>query len=93
MVQKLLEPLIGLLCWIPRQGHGTGITIEFGEPHLSVQEPMTAVGPATDRVRKVLSRRRVFIVGDWHLWIRDAKMLIETETGYADNQEFSGREI
>jgi hypothetical protein len=49
-------------CWNPKQGHGSFITIEFGEPHLIVR----ATASPTD---KHPERRIATVRGDWHLWI------------------------
>lgn len=45
------------------------MTLEFGEPHLHIQEPREVPAGASERVRKLLSRRHVIVRGQWHLWI------------------------
>jgi len=62
--------------WSTSLGIGTYLTMEFGQPHLTVREPMTARMGATERVRDLLSRRKVSIVGDWTLWIQEADWLV-----------------
>ena len=69
VVQNPWKPLIGQLVWSVRRGVGTSLTMEFGNPHLSIREPIS-IAQGSDRVRSDLARRRVFIVGDWHLWIQ-----------------------
>ena len=72
------RPLIGQFVWSVRRGHGTFLTMEFGAPHLTVREPIAASPGASPKVKKNLSRRRVTVVGDWHLWIKHAEWEIHT---------------
>lgn len=69
IVQNPWKALIGQLVWSVRRGVGTSLTMEFGNPHLSIREPIP-VTQGSDRVLRDLARRRVFIVGDWHFWIQ-----------------------
>jgi hypothetical protein len=43
--------------------------LEFGMPHLDVREPTVASKDASARVRRALSRRSIFVHGEWLLWI------------------------
>jgi len=61
--------VIGLPAWNVRRGHGSAVTMEFGDPHLVVREPITASPGTSDEVRRSLARRRVAPCGQWHLWI------------------------
>jgi hypothetical protein len=65
--RKLLEEnfgaLSGLPCWNVRQGYGSFLTLEFGQPHLEIREPNP------DSPRASLRRRLVTLRGDYHLWI------------------------
>lgn len=63
------SPVYGLPCWQVRSGHGSFITLEFGEPSLSIREPRELATPVSERVRRRLARRRVTVRGQWHLWI------------------------
>jgi hypothetical protein len=52
--------MLGLPAWGVRQGHGSFLTFEFGEPKLEVTERQSA--------EKDL-RRSAYVHGEWHLWI------------------------
>jgi len=54
-----IDPLIDLPCWGVRQGYGSFLTFEFGEPRLEVYE----------RHREGRLHRQAFVTGQWHLWI------------------------
>jgi hypothetical protein len=43
--------------------------MEFGAPHLVVREPITPSLDSSDRVKRILRRRRVDVTGDWHFWV------------------------
>ncbi len=44
------------------------LTFEFGEPILSIREPVVSPSPSP-KVRELMGRRRVSPVGEWHLWV------------------------
>jgi hypothetical protein len=69
-LRRAFAPLIGLPAWLVRKGYGSFLTLEFGQPHLRVREPIVADLTSSDTVRKSLARRRVRVRGDWHLLIR-----------------------
>jgi len=64
-IQDLFRPLIGEMAWDVRCGHGSFLTMEFGQPHIAVRDPVVASPGRSDRVQRNLGRRRVFVVGDW----------------------------
>lgn len=51
--------MIGLPAWGVRQGHGSFLTFEFGEPKLEVSERESKRGLV----------RSAYVQGFWHLWI------------------------
>jgi hypothetical protein len=69
-VQDLFKPLLGQLAWHVRCGIGSFLTLEFGEPHIVTREPIVAGPRRSEQARRDLARRRIFVVGDWHLWIQ-----------------------
>jgi hypothetical protein len=71
-------PMVGQFVWCVRRHDGTFLTMEFGSPHLTVREPIAASSGAPQEVKKQLARRRISIVGDWHLWIMYAEWEIHT---------------
>lgn len=68
-VQQVLRKLYGKPCWNVQQGYSSFLTFEFGKPHLVVREPTRVGHVKSPRVRKALSRRQVWVHGEWHLWI------------------------
>ena len=68
-IEAHFQPLIDLPCWNVKPGFGTFLTLEFGEPHLEIQEPRPAREGAPEHVRRSLSRRQVSVRGEFHLWI------------------------
>ena len=58
--RSCFEKLYGLPAWQVRPGHGSFLTMEFGNPHLEIRDP---------RPSPRLKNRLVTIHGDWHLWI------------------------
>lgn len=69
MIKSIIEKIYNLPCWSVKQGHGSFLTFEFGEPHLKIVEPRPAEGITSQKVRRDFSNRKVIVHGDWHLWI------------------------
>ena len=68
-IERIIRRLYGKPCWGVTPGFGSFLTLEFGEPHLEVREPIIADRATSAKVRKILARRGVRIRGDWRLWI------------------------
>lgn len=88
-LRGVFQPLIGQLVWHVRRGHGTFLTMEFGEPHLEVVEPTEANPSASDDVRRRLARRRVYPCGDWHFWIQHCRWIVATRNFKAESETFN----
>ena len=67
--ERCFAPLIGQPCWQVRSGHGSFVTLEFGEPYLEVREPRGVAAHVSARVREMLSHRNITVRGQWHLWV------------------------
>ena len=67
-LQKPFKRIYGKPCWQVKVGYGSFLTLEFGEPHLEIREPIVAKR-VSRIVRHHLARRMVTVHGDWHLWI------------------------
>jgi hypothetical protein len=52
--------MLGLPAWDVKQGHGSFLTFEFGEPKLKISERRSKDGGL---------RRSAYVRGEWHLWI------------------------
>ena len=48
---------MGLTAWGVRQGYGSFLMFEFGQPKLKIEEHLSH------------SRRSAYVEGEWHLWI------------------------
>lgn len=59
-IASAFAPILGRPAWQVKQGHGSFLTLEFGEPRLEIEEP---------KERRGRRYRIVTICGDWHLWI------------------------
>lgn len=59
-LQAFIRPMIGLLAWGVRQGHGSFLSFDFGAPKLDVHEHGSA---------ETGLKRGAFVHGQWHLWI------------------------
>ena len=57
-LEKAFSQIYGEPCWNVRKGVGSFLTLEFGEPKLSIHEPTST--------RK---RRLVNVRGAWHFWV------------------------
>jgi hypothetical protein len=92
-VEEVFSPVIGQLAWSVKRGIGTFITMEFGNPHLWVREPISASAKASARVRRLLAQRRVFATGDWHLWVQYADWTLNTRNYSTDSGWTSSRVV
>lgn len=67
-ILEAFEPIFGMPCWLTRRGHGSFVTMEFGQPVLDISEPRPMplhIANAPDHTQKRLAQ----ITGQWHLWI------------------------
>lgn len=62
-------PLVGQPSWLVRQGHGSFVTLEFGDPELAVGQTRSRTVFLPDRDPLTLTTRSAVVHGAWHLWI------------------------
>jgi hypothetical protein len=67
--ETVFKEIYGKPCWLVKRGHGSFLTFEFGDPHLEIREPEVPKENVTGSLRQLMRSRKVFIHGDWHLWI------------------------
>ncbi len=87
-INHSLRKIYGQPCWNVRNGHGSFLTLDFGEPRLETREPYVSTSESR-RVRELMARRSVSVVGEWHLWIYccdwqiivDGKPKVDSSTG------------
>ena len=91
-IEEFIKPVVGKMAWQLMQGYGSFITMEFGLPHLDVSEPVifnrSEAPPSVkknDKATSLFNRRRVFIRGEWHLWIQYCTWSAESHQGKIAN--------
>jgi hypothetical protein len=67
--------------------------MEFGTPHLSVTEPIVPSPDSSERVRRHLKRRRVFLSGGWHFWIQYGQWKLATADGVLESNDPPGSSL
>jgi hypothetical protein len=75
----MFEQMYGLPSWHVEQGHGSFITLEFGEPHVEIGEIRSHPFFITDGQQARFPRRLAHVHGDWHLWIYQCHWSISVE--------------
>lgn len=78
-IDEMLQLLVGQFVWSVRRGVGTFLTMQFGEPHRVVREPIQASEDVSAASRRSLGRRLISIKGDASLFIQDAQWSISTK--------------
>ena len=79
--------VVGKRAWLVRKGYGSFLTMEFGEPHLEVREPIPG------SLARGLRRPSVTVRGDWHLWIYCCEWAITENGAQLAHSESEDREI
>jgi hypothetical protein len=62
------DPIHGLPSWEVRRGHGSFVTLEFGEPSVEISD-VQALPARIAGERLQVPRRSAYVHGEWHLWI------------------------
>jgi len=68
-VARILRKLYGMICWQAQKGYSSFLTFDFGTPRIEVREPLKKIRTKFPRVRRLLSRRQAWVIGEWYLWI------------------------
>lgn len=89
-IKEIFEPFLGQVVWKVRRGHGSFLTMEFGNPHLSAREPIITSHSSFEKVERNLHRRHIDIAGDWRLWVQYAEWNLSTEYGILTNNDLAG---
>ena len=80
-VASVFAPLIGQVAWQVRADEHGCVMMEFGAPHLEIREPKQARAGSSAKVQRLLARRTVAVLGDWHLWIESGYWTLKTRNG------------
>lgn len=89
-LKQLFAPFVDQAVWQVRRGHGSFLVMEFGNPHLSVREPVITSLGSPDKVRHNLQRRHIDVVGDWRLWVQYAEWTLTSRYGVLTNNDPDG---
>jgi len=65
---EVFEQIVGLHCWNVRRGHGSFLTLDFGDPSVVVGESRQRTVQLRGLDRELMIRSAV-VRGEWHLWI------------------------
>ena len=93
IIQGLFQALYGQPCWHVRQGYGSFLTLEFGQPHLEIIEPRQVSNKISKKIKKLFVRRQIYVHGDWHLWVYICDWRILTNGKELANQDSKRRKI
>jgi hypothetical protein len=63
-----IAPFLGLPCWGVNWFRTTGLSMNFGQPHLVTYEPRKTKSNSV-AVRRSLAYRKVFPRGEWWFWV------------------------
>src|SRR5579859_3417919 len=69
VIADAFGPIFGKPCWNVHQGHGSFLTFEFGEPHLTIRPVRENLYVFSPTVKRKWMHRFVNVGGDWHLCI------------------------
>ena len=93
IIDSIFQPVLGKMCWDVKNGVGSSLTFEFGEPHFEViGEPFVSKSKKP-RVVRAFARRRVSIYGDWHLWIWSCDWRFFRNDTFIGDSESNKREL
>lgn len=68
LIDQVFGPFTGLPSWSVAKGHGSFVTMEFGDPQLRISEP-TMQSVFLEGAPPTVLRRQANVHGQWHLWI------------------------
>jgi hypothetical protein len=74
-IEDIFPSLMDQLVWSVRRGYAGYLTMEFGKPHLKVRNPKISHADS-ESVRELLDRRRVYLCGQWGLFIKSSKWVV-----------------
>ena len=75
---KRLRMVVGEYVWGVRRGADDVLRLEFGPPHLVIQEPLPLGQDATPTLADALGRRVVEPAGKWQLFVDDGDWAVVT---------------
>lgn len=76
--EEAMREMTGMLCWLPCQGHGSMLTLQFGEPWLKINEPRRS--PVSGLTSRLVTPR-----GEWDVWVKSGVWaLLDGQTVLAD---------
>ncbi|WP_323123604.1 hypothetical protein [Burkholderia alba] len=78
---NVLNVLVGQIIFSAKRSHGSYFMLEVGSPSLRIRDPIESSDGKRQDARRLLQRRRVFVVGDWSFLVCECywKILIFDE--------------
>ena len=86
---RLLSGMVGEYVWLVRCVEDNVLRMEFGEPHLKVDDLRKYRDHAEETVEKFFNRRLVIPTGRWSLFIEDGFWEVEANGSRANRSESS----
>jgi hypothetical protein len=68
-IAEAFAPILGVPSWLVTRGVGAFVTMEFGDPQLSIGQPRIRTVEVAAGSRRKVPTRDVTVHGSWHLWI------------------------
>ena len=68
IVESSLQEVFGVICWEPKWDINLNLSINFGQPHLSIREPKE-VKSKYKTIRQTFRLRGVALHGEWLFWV------------------------
>lgn len=68
-VKAAFEPFLGKPSWLVKHGHGSFVTLEFGEASVEVGESRLRRWRPRQGDPEMFMGRSAHVHGEWHLWI------------------------
>ena len=96
IINGAFSPLYGKPCWNVQHGWGSQVTLEFGKPHLIIDEPREPLPAWSPDMNKRRARRLVTVRGTWHLRIYCCEWQVLTGTkriGHSNLKDSSKKPI
>lgn len=67
-IVEAFQPMLGLPSWLVQRGHGSFVTLEFGQPQIHVGRYVTREADLPG-IPTGVELRPTRVRGEWHLWI------------------------
>ena len=91
LTDNSFDMLMGKPIWGIERTIGTFLNLEFGNPRLQFREPKTKSESLPSNIARAFTRRRVFLKGEWSLWVEDCHWKISSGSFQLSDYEIGMR--